>query len=126
MKNINLEDACEGCPIRTSRTEKLQKLSQAVIHYDYCVDELFDSQPVLSDIEEEMARGLFIQQADQQTGNEAVDIARLVGSIAESGGEDNDFLARVVSWYGLEGQKSEIARIKQEIEELSCSNTQCL
>lgn len=125
MKNINYQEGCENCPIRTSRADKLQKLSQAVIQYDYCVDELFDGQPVLSDIEEAMVRGLLTQQAGQQTGNEVIDIARLVASIAESGGEDNDFLARVVSWYGLEGQKSEIASIEQEIEELSCGTTYC-
>jgi hypothetical protein len=125
MENIKHQAGCEDCPIRNSRDDTLQRLSEAVIHYDYCTDELFRGQPVLSDIEEEMVRGLLTQQSGLQCGDKVVDIVRLVGSIAQSGGEDNDFFVRVISWYGLEGQKTGIANIKQEIEELSCGNTHC-
>lgn len=126
MENTVRQEACGGCPFEQSRSKKIGRLIKAMRHLDYCRDELFGGEPILSDVEEDMARGLIAQQDAQKTGDEVIDNVHLVRSIAESGSEDNhDFLARVVCWMGIQRQQEEIAALEEEINVLSCG-TDCL
>jgi len=111
---------CSDCPVEKLRIKKTKRLIKAVRHYDYCKNELFGGEPVLSDVEEAMVRGLINQQKAQAGDDELVNIVRLVASVDESAGNDQDFFTRVICWHGMEGQRQMIAALEQEVEALSC------
>jgi hypothetical protein len=121
MEYIIRQESCSDCPYKKIRKQKIKQFLKAVSHYNFCRDEVLGGEPLLSEIEEEMVRGLIAQQAASETGKTVVDTVHLVGSIAESGGDDNrDFMTRVICWIGMQRQQEELAQLEQEINASPC------
>jgi hypothetical protein len=120
MRNDLINERCGDCLIGAMRDDKIKMLTEAMHQYDYCTGELFGGMPVLSEVEEAMALGVLEQQSDAP-GDELEKVVRLIMSLEASSDDRGDFMMRVVTWLGLQGQKEMISKLEQDVASLICN-----